>query len=307
MAFCKKCSGTISNTGTPSKQRIIKEGEKIIVVPLKADDGTANVIVDTDVVDQAFLDAKINEIDPTKRWYPIGGFKSVVDERADPTTETFTDGSSAPTVQGVRAFVGWLLDFAPKYIDNLIGFSCQKFGLFIIDECGMPQGSISSDGTQLKPIKVNELSWFPTFVKTTKAAVSKVQLAFEFSQLESDANLRVLNESEVTADFLEAEGLLELNGDVSGESTTGFTIDLTIDFDRDFDPAKVIAWIITDYILFNTTTNLPIVISSVTEAPEGKYTFVIPAQSSSDILRLTNDRTSGNKPGFALEELITIP
>lgn len=306
MTFCK-CSATLNNTGAPGTQRIVRDGAKLIAVLLKADDGTANVILDSETINQDFVDGKINEVDPTKRWYPIGEFKSVEDVRADAATESFTDGSSGITQQGVRAFLGWLLDFAPKYIENLKAFGCNKFGLFIIDECGNLQGSISIDGTQLKPFKVNELSWNPTFIKKSSAAVSKVQLGFEFSQLEADSNIRVLNDNEITADLLGAEGLLELKGVVTSPSTTGFVVALTVDYDRDFDPVKVLAWIITDYILFNTSTNLPIVITSVTEAPEGTYTFVIPTQSSTDVLRLTNDRTSGNKPGFALEELITIP
>jgi len=306
MAFCK-CSVTLSNTGTPNNQRVVKDGVKLIAVLIKADDGTLNVINDTDVVDQTFVDGKINEVDATKRWYPIGEFKSVEDIRADPTTESFTDGSSGVTQQGVRTFVGWLLDFAPKYIDNLRGFSCQKFGLFIVDECGNLQGSISTDGTQLKPIKVNELSWNPTLIKASATLASKVQLAFEFAQIESDSNIRVLDETEVTADLLEVEGLVELDGVQTSITTTGFVTAITVDFDRDFTPIKSIGLVITDFILFNTTTNLAIVITSVTEAPEGTYTFVIPIQTSADILRLTNDRTTGNLPGFALLELITIP
>lgn len=305
MDFCN-CSATLNNTGTPSTQRIVREGAKLIAVLIKADDGTLNVIESTDVIDQTFVDDKINEVDATKRWYPIGEFKSVEDVRADPATESLTDGSSAVAFQGVRTFVGWLLDFAPKYIENLKNFKCNKFGLFIIDECGNLQGSISTDGTQLKPIKVNEQSWFPTLIKASKSAVSKVQLAFEFSQTEADSNLRVLNENEITADLAEAEGLLELNGVVTSITATGFVVAQTVDYDRDFDPVKVLAWVLADYILFNTTTNLPIVITSVTEAPEGTYTFVIPSNAAA-VLRLTNDRTTGNKPGFALEELITTP
>ena len=307
MTFCK-CSATLSNTGTPNNQRVVKDGAKLIAVLIKADDGTLNVIESTDVIDQSFVDGKINEVDATKRWYPMGEFKSVEDLRADAATENFSDGSSGIVQQGVRTFVGWLLDFAPKYIQNLSGFSCQKFGLFIIDECGNLQGSISTDGTQLKPIRINEQSWNPTLIKGSSTTVSKVQLAFEFSQLEADSNLRVLDETEVTADLLDVEGLVELNGEVTGvTTTTGLVVDLTVDYDADFSPVIVNDWVITDYILFNTTTNLAIVITTVTEAPEGTYTFVYPLQNSADILRLTNDRTSGNKPGFALEELITIP
>lgn len=307
MTFCK-CSATLSNTGTPSKQRVVKDGALLIAVLLKADDGTLNVIESTDVIDQSFVDGKINEVDASKRWYPIGKFESVEDLRADAATESFTDGSSGIVQQGVRTFIGWLLNFAPKYIDNLKGFSCQKFGLFIVDDCGNLQGSISTDGTQLKPIRVNEQSWNPNaFIKGSDTAVSKIPLSFEFSQLEADANLRVLDETEVTADLLEIEGLNELEGVQTSITTTGFVTALTIDYDADFSPVIVNDWVITDYILFNTTTNLLITITTVTEAPEGTYTFVIPTQGSADILRLTNDRTSGNKPGFALEELITIP
>jgi len=306
MTFCK-CSATLSNTGAPSNQRIVKDGAKLIAVLLKADDGTSNVILDSETVDQSFVDGKINEVDATKRWYPIGEFKSVEDVRADAITESFTDGSSGITQQGVRSFLGWLVDFAPKYIENLEAFSCNKFGLFIIDDCGNLQGSISSDGTKLKPIRVNELSWNPTFAKQSATEKSKVILGFEFSQLEADSNLRVLDETEVTADLLDVEGLIELDGVQTSITTTGFVTAITVDFDADFTPIKSIGLVITDFILFNTTTNLAIVITSVVEAPEGTYTFVIPIQTSADILRLTNDRTTGNKPGFALLELITIP
>lgn len=305
MIFCK-CSATLSNTGAPSKQRVVNQGAKLIAVPIKADDGTFNVILNTDTIDQTFLDAKINNDDPSKRWYPIGEFKSVEDVRADPITEGFTDGSSGVSQQGVRTFVGWLLDFAPAYIENLGGFKCIKFGLYIIDECGNLQGSVSQDGLQLKPIKVNELSWNPTLVKGSPTAVEKVQLAFEFAQIEADSNLRVINEDEVTADLLAAEGLVVLDGAISSITTTGFFMALTIDFDDFLDLREVIAWVLADYDLFNVTTNLSIVITSVTEAPEGGYTFVFPIQTSADILRLKNNKTTGLKPGFALEELITI-
>jgi len=59
--------------------------------------------------------------------------------------------------------------------------------------------------------------------------------------------------------------------------------------------------------LFNTTTNSAIVITSVTEAPEGTYAFLYPIQTAADVLRLSTDRTTGNKPGKFLEELITLP
>lgn len=304
--FCA-CNGTLINTGVPNKQRIVASGVKLFVVPMKADDGTANVILSTDTIDQAYVDALINQEDPSKRWYPIGEFENQEDLRADAVVETFASGASSITQQGVRSYTGWLVNYAPKYIENLKSFKCSEFGIFSVDSCGALTGSESKDGTKLAPIRVNGNSWNPMYVKATPTVSAKVQLQFEFSQLERDASLRVISENEITADLLDAEGLLEINAAISAEATTGFVAALTVDYDIFQDASKSIvpAWVLADFVLFNQTTNLPIVITSVTEAPEGTYTFVIPAQTAADVLLLTNDKTI--KSGFNVYQTISIP
>lgn len=308
MEFCA-CNGSILNTGTPAKQRVVASGVKLIAVRMKADDGTNNEIDAGDVIDQAYLDALINNEDESKRWYPMGIFQNEEDVRADPITESFNDGSSVITQQGVRSYTGWLVNFAPAYLEALESFKCFDFGLFVIDSCGALTGSLSKDGTKLRPIRVNQNSWNPTYIKATPTVTAKVQLAFEFSQLERDKDLRVISEEEATADLLDAEGLLPLKAAVSSISTTGFVAALTVDFDLFLDASQEVVpgWVLADFALFNKTTQSAIVITSVTEAPEGTYTFVIPAQSAADVLELTNVKTSGQKPGFGLEEEITIP
>lgn len=310
MAFCG-CSSTLGGTGVANKQRIVISGVGLIAVPLKADDGTLNQILATDTIDQAYIDAKINEEDESKRWYPIGrvDFRNQEDVRADPTTETFTDGASAITQQGVRTYLGWLVDYAPAYIEQLNALRCRDFGLYTISECLDLTGSISRDGAALNPIRVNAPSWEPRYVKATPTVSAKIQLAFEFSQLEKDEYLRVINGSEITADLQNIEGLLPLSATISAEAATGFVAELKVDYDIFLDASKEIVpgWVITDFALLNVTTNASIAITSVTEAPEGTYTFVIPAQTSGDVLRLTNVKTTGNKPGFFLQQDITIP
>jgi len=308
MEFCA-CNGTILNTGTPNKQRVIASGVKLIAVPMKADDGSNNEILATDVIDQAYIDALINNEDKSKRWYPIGVFKSPDDVRAEAAAESFTDGSGIVTQQGVRTYQGWLINYAASYLEALESFKCQSFGLLVIDDCGGLTGSITQDGLALRPTRVNEKSWNPTLVKSNPTVSSKIQLNFEFSQLERDKNLRVISESEITGSLLDEEGLLPLKGTISGESTTGFVAALKVDYDIFQDASKEVVpgWVLADFALFNKTTNLSVAISSVTEAPEGTYTFVIPLQTSADVLTLTNLKTTGLKPGFGLEETITIP
>jgi hypothetical protein len=300
--FCS-CDGFLGNTGTPSKQRAVSDSAILIAVPLVADDGTKNQISKSDVIDQAYIDAKINNTDPSKRWYPIGQFTNVTDERADPATESFSDGSSAIVQQGVRTYNGWLVGYAPNYIAQLDSFKCQEFGIFGVDSCGGLTGSISKDGLFLNPIRVNNASWNPgQYVKGSDSAAAKVTLSFEFSQLEKDKFLRQIVESEMTADLLAIEGLRDVNATISGESTTGFVAALTLPYDEFLNDVDFTGLVVGDFDLFNITDNAAVVITSTTEAPEGTYTFVIPAQDSNDVLRL---RT--NKNGFWLEELITIP
>lgn len=308
MEFCA-CNGSILNTGTPSKQRVVASGVKLIAVRMKADDGTLNQILATDVIDQAYLDARLNDEDESKRWYPIGDFRNQEDVRADAVTETFNDGGSVITQQGVRTYLGWLVNFAPKYVETIKSLRCFEFGIFAIDTCGALTGSMNKAGTALNPIRVNRSSWNPTYIKATPTVSAKVQLAFEFSQLERDEYLRVIAEDELTADMLAAEGLLPLKATISGEAQTGFVAALKVDYDIFLDAEKEVVpgWVDSDFALLNVTDNASIAITSVTESPEGTYTFVIPSQDSADVLRLTNVKTSGTKPGFYLEQEITIP
>lgn len=294
------------NTGTPSEQRVIEDGSLLIVVPLVADDGTKNEIDQNDVIDEAYVSALINNSDPSKRWYPIGAFTNVTDERGDPITESYSDGSSAVTQESVRTWTGWLINYAAKYIENLRGFSCTKFGVFVVDDCGGLIGSISKDATKLQPIKVNNYSWYPSLMKKTDTTAGKVTLSFEFSQLEKDSDLRVILADEMGSDLdlTEIEGLREVEAEVSAITTDGFTAALTLPFDKFLGGAvSVKGWLLADFELYNETTASSIVITSVTEGPDGTYVFVIPTQTSADVLTLT-----GVKTGFSLGPVtITIP
>ena len=90
MAFCT-CSSTLNNTGKTSKQTSVAAGKVLYAVQLKADDGTVNEIPSDVDFTQEYLDAKINETDETKRWFPIGTFVNNEDTRGDVITESFSD------------------------------------------------------------------------------------------------------------------------------------------------------------------------------------------------------------------------
>ena len=98
----------------------------------------------------------------------------------------------------------------------------------------------------MRPIRVNQNSWNPTYVKATPTVSAKVQLAFEFSQIERDKNLRVISEDEVGgADLLSIEGLLPIKAEITSPQLTGFVAALSIDFDVFLNGFKSVvpAWV----------------------------------------------------------------
>ena len=307
--FCG-CNGTIRNTGVPNSQLKIEDGTGIIVVPLVADDGTENVIRRSDTLNQAYFQAKVTHPDPSKRWYPIGNFTNVTNERAESSFETFSDNSRSRTVKGLRTFTGWLLNYAPAFAAAIESLRCQKIGIFYYDDCGEPTGEFCMDmsdpqNDKFKPVPVNESSIDSLVILQSDAAAGKVQMQFDFSQLAQDKNLRKLTSEEMGgANLLELDGLIPTKTAISAESSTGFTAAITVDYDK-WETDVVTGLVLADFALFNETQNTAVTITSVTEAPKGTYTFVIPSQASADELTLT--QAEGTEKPFGIDTTITIP
>lgn len=308
--FCG-CDGVIRNTGVPNSQLKIQDGTSLIFVPLYADDGSENKILRSDSFNQAFFQAKVYEPDPSKRWYPMGAFTNVTNERAEASFETFSDNSRARTVKGLRTFTGWLLGYNPVYAATIESLRCTKLGVYLVDDCGQATGIFCPDSSDpnndaLLPIPVNESSIDSLVILQSDAAAGKVQMQFDFSQLVKDENLRMLTAEEAgNANLLSLTKLQPVTTELNGAATTtGFTVDIALDYDS-WPSVPVEGMVLADFRLYNETTASLITITSVTESPVGTYAFVIPAQSSTDVLTLTQSSTTTKPFGVSLE--ITIP
>jgi len=307
MAVCD-CNLGLSNTGTPSCQPLAGVTKKLIIVPITADDGTLNRIdIANDTLDETFFDGKYNNADTSKRWYPTPLIDNIEDTRADALTETLNSGQNLKVQDGARAFNGVMVNQEGVFLGKLETAGCTDVGVYHIDKEGNLVGSLSSDGLFLEPIAVDKGTWNVILVKTTDTTVPKVQLTFEYLSTEKDADLRLYSASDISGfDTLNSEGLLDVNGTEFGvATTTGFVVDLKLDYGPVASLIAVEGWVAADFSLFNETDVLTVVITSVTESAtvDGRYTFVIPAQTSADVLTLTDV-----KDGFELAAVtITIP
>lgn len=302
-AFCS-CSDNGANTGAPNSQNVIGVGVKLIFVNTKADDGTLNFIADSDTIDSTFVNEKLNEVDKTKRWYPVGAFKNPNDNRDEPTYQEFDDGTRSMTRLGRRTWSGFLDAHSSRYLSKIESWSCQAFSIYEIDKCGNLVGRISADGTKLYPNKLNASSLAAILQKATPSAAGGINLSFDFDATMKDKDLRQVQAAEMSVDMLDIEGLRDVTSVISSITTDGFTASLTLAFDGflSTDPVAT-GWALADFDIFNTTTAAPIVATGVTESPDGTYAIVIPTQTSADVLRLRS-----SKDEFDLGDvLITIP
>ena len=297
MAICS-CNITLGGTGKGKCEPIQDVLANLFAVRTFDDSGVKNSIGVGDTVDSTYLTGKLNEADGSKRWYPLRQQKQVVDERAEAITETI-DNVDYNTDKGVRTYSGAVIKADTVFLDNISGLECGAWSFFGIDKSNRIIGQVSIDGTELYPLPSEEGTVNTNLVKTSVGVIQKVLLTFTYSTLLRDEDLRLM---ESTADLVNAQGLLDVNAAISSESTTGFVADLTTDYGYFGDPIKVVGWVLADFALYNETQASAVVITSVTEAPDGTYTFVTPAQTSSDVLTLTD-----TKDGFELSQTINIP
>ena len=284
--FCV-CKAGLNNTGTecPSLQGITT---KLIYVPIKANDGTFNSIETTDVLNDAFVTGKINDSDPSKRWYPSPYFDNVEDLAGDTVFETLNSGRNVFVRKGIRTFTGVHVEADSIFLGKIEGNRCGRFGVYFIDEEGSLHGNISSDGNSLLPVPVESDSFDAMLMKATDTTSQKVQITFQFLRTVKDSDLRTIPANEwIDVDLTSIEGLLDVNGEVTNPTTTTFTYTATLDYGYFNNPIKVQGLLIGDFTLFNNTSSSLITITSVNESSEGVHDFVIPAQTASDELTLT--------------------
>jgi hypothetical protein len=269
----------------------------LIAVPQVADDGTFNEIdLVSDVLDPSYFTAKVNDTDATKRWYPVSDVIGIVDERGDPVTETI-DTTDFKVADGARTFFGQIALRESVFLGKLKQAGCVKFGFYIVDVNGSLIGNASVSG-KLRPIIINEGTWDPKLVKASKTTIPKVSIAFTYSDLERDEDLKMIKSTEMTEDILNLRGLIDVNSTISSITTTSFTATLTFDYGTAPTADPFEGAVAVDFTLEELSPSAgAIVITSVTESAAGVYDFVHPTETAADVLE-----TKLSKNGFIMEE-----
>lgn len=277
------CDYSLSNTGTPSKQGLAAVTKKLIFVRLVTDEGVRNYIENGDNINEAYVLGLTRNQDPSARWYPTPEIKNIEDVRAESVFESFGDGTNAKVRDGARSFTGVMINMGPVFLSKLQGFACERMGVYFVDACGKLVGSVSSDGTKLYPVAIADGSFDATLVKATDAAVNKVMVKFDISQLERDENLRIVETAD-DVNMLEVEGMIDVIGTPVSTGQTSMVFSLALQYGPFGNPIKAQGFVSGDFSLYNETDDATVAISAATESPAGTYTLTYASQTIADVI-----------------------
>jgi hypothetical protein len=268
------CNVGLSDTGRPNCVPLFSVTNNLIQVPLKDNEGNLNRL-DLNAPIPTDWSVYINEVDSSKRWFPIPTFENVELPKADSQFEEANSGRLAFLRQGKRSFAGelWADDSTPTFMGKLDKARCVDFGVYVVDVNGNLLGS-EVDGF-LYPIPVDNASWDPKFNFATDSTVQKIMLGFDFDRNFDESTMYMITGDEAGIDFSTLTGLTDVILEFVGTPTNiQLVVEAEFCYGTAYNKLKYVgAGLTTDWILTNTTLDTVVPIDMVTENPDGTYTI----------------------------------
>lgn len=284
------CGDGMSNTGFPNCIKTPQVIKKAIFVQLVANDGTLNKVDPATMSTLSAFTALINHADTSKRWYPTPELKNITSQKDDAVFEKYEDDTSNFIRESVRKFSALLPNAPAKFKDVFESIRCVgNIGVYFVDVLGNLVGLTNGSDDYLYPIPVAAQSAYAKYDFATDKTTTQLGLMFEFPSTLRDGLIRLIAASTFT-DFsmISLSGLQDVVGKVSSVTTTGFTLKLGVESAEVGKTIPVQGLLIGAFVLKEVTpTPSTITVTSVTETAPGTYVFVIPTQTSADLLSVT--------------------
>lgn len=305
--FCDCSNLTLGDIGKPTCDVKWKVLSGQIFMFTVDSDGNRNKFDASDltggVFTQAALQAKIDEPDPTKRWYVTGQIYTVEGERAESTKFEASNGDLFNLSPGARNRKFEVLDQGPALMEEYEKFGCPQISVFDVDKTGNMRGIY--DGTDLDtlyPIRVQKGSVEVLLFDETVDKAGGFSMAFNFDSREMDSKLRMINKANITADLLTDTGLIGVTATYGNITATTVEITLVTKYGDFLDPIPMTGLVTADFydsvggtassILNETTPGVVAVTAS--ETSDGVYLLTFAAQTAADVMSCAPLKTGFN-------------
>lgn len=272
MKICATCDGRVKNTGAIRSVKPFDVTQGGYLVPLNDDDGNRNFL-DLSAADlDAELLGKVNEEDPSKRWYPLRNLKNVTHEEADDTYETDDSNQRFKVLDGIKTFSAEIWGATHTFFAHIEG-QCVPFGFVPNDKCGNLLGEV--EGDNFYPRLVNSDSYSAQYMNKTATTSAKATFQFDWDLLSSDGYQEMLSvESFDVINPASLEGLLDVNIVLDANTAAGSVdIDMFYDYGSILNKKKFTGADMTNFTVNNVTQGTPIAVDTITDNGGGNYTL----------------------------------
>ena len=189
-----QCAGTPLNPGQPGCIPLVGRDKFPIFFPYTDDTGALNGIPAGTVLDEAFLIAKLNETDASKRWYVFPEMFNIDTPPAENETEDI-DGVGVPTGEEIKQTASFMHvgeEANPALKAAYDSLKCQDLGVIFGTFKGQLNGMNDGAGN-LVGIHVKQGTLSAQYAPPVKGAVQKMMVSYLVDDLENDANRDFIN------------------------------------------------------------------------------------------------------------------
>jgi hypothetical protein len=264
------------------------------MVPKFDSTGALNKITLPATLNAAYFTALINNVDRSKRWYPLPKFVNVATPKGESVYETFEDQSKKFVSEGVRTLTAVLPAFNPNYLSVLKSGRCADMAVYIVDKNGALVGLTNGEANVLYPFVLNPNTIDAIFQWATDTTGSNINFSMEFNPDMKDEEINKIDASAFAAgvNLLNLQGLYDAFVTYANTSATTMTFTLDTKFGTVNAKVKVKGLVAADFALFNQTTSTAVTILTASESTvtPGTYTLTYASQTVGNVLRLTPTR-----------------
>lgn len=282
MASVCNCNDVSLNTGIPSCVAIGDIARCLIFDTELDSSGNVEERTVADLQSFSVVETWLNNTNFDDRWLPTPELENVENIRDEAVFQEFNSGNKAKVRDGFKNFTGYIVQAPRELVGQLKKIACSDMGAYIIDKSGNLMGYKGSSTSVLRPILIDKNTLDVQFVEATDSEVSMIMIQFQWKQSMLDENIKLVPADEMDYGCADLYGLLDVCGTPVPSSATEFSVTLTTNYGT-----NVTGLVAGDFTLTNETTSASVTPTSVTDAGSGVYNFVIPAQTTGDVLELT--------------------
>jgi hypothetical protein len=238
-------------------------------------------------------------------WKPFPEVENFVWTPAESQFEESSNGKKSFIKNGKTTIAceTWDGNATAKMVAKMVALRCANWGLFLVTDSNKLVGS--AKGLDFRPITIDEQSIQALFQFKTDATTQKIMFSFDLARNFDVSTLYAIDGDSVWSSTDEAVKPIDFNNDlpnvidcqlakVGNFIATGGALAVNDDYRQGTrnvaagdSVGNVTGLSIADFLVENLTDATTVTPTSVAENGTGVYEFIIPSQTSGDILKIS--------------------